>query len=46
VALSNLQRLGLVRESSGRQRGRLFVYQRYLDRLNEGTTPEEPHLSH
>lgn len=42
LALANLQRLGLVRESSGRQRGKLFVYQRYLDRLNEGTTPEEP----
>lgn len=28
------------------QRGRLFVYQRYLDRLNEGTTPEGPQLSH
>ena len=38
LALGNLQRLGLVRESTGRQRGKLFVYQRYLDLLNEGTT--------
>lgn len=37
-ALGNLQRLGLVRETTGRQRGKLFVYQRYLDLLNEGTT--------
>lgn len=38
LALGNLQRLDLVRETTGRQRGRLFVYQRYLDLLNEGTT--------
>lgn len=37
-AIGNLERLGMVRESTGRQRGRLFVYQRYLDLLNEGTT--------
>lgn len=37
-ALGNLQRLGLVRESTGRQRGKIFVYQRYIDLLNEGTT--------
>jgi Fic family protein len=37
-ALGNLQRLGLVRETTGRQRGRVFVYQRYVDLLNEGTT--------
>lgn len=37
-ALGNLQRLGLVRETTGRQRGKVFVYQRYIDRLNEGTT--------
>lgn len=38
LALANLQRVGLVRETTGRQRGKLFVYQRYLDLLNEGTT--------
>ena len=38
LALGNLQGLDLVRETTGRQRGRLFVYQRYLDLLNEGTT--------
>jgi Fic family protein len=37
-ALGNLQRLGLVREATGRPRGKVFVYQRYLDLLNEGTT--------
>lgn len=40
-ALGNLQRLGLVREATGRQRGRVFVYQRYVDLLNEGTTTPE-----
>ena len=38
AALGNLQRLGLVREMTGKQRGKLYVYQRYLDLLNEGTT--------
>lgn len=39
AAIANLVRLGLVREFTGRQRGRLFVYQRYVDLLNEGTAP-------
>lgn len=30
---------GIVQEITGRQRGRVFAYQAYLDILNEGTTP-------
>ncbi len=36
-ALGHLQRLDIVRETTGRQRHRLFVYQRYLSTLSEGT---------
>ena len=36
-ALNNLTKLGLVREITGRERGKLFVYERYLNILNEGT---------
>jgi len=36
-ALSNLQKLGIVREVTGRRRGRLFAYSRYMDILNRGT---------
>jgi Fic family protein len=41
-ALSELQKLGIVRETTGRARGRIFAYVRYLDTLNaetEATTP-------
>jgi DNA-binding transcriptional ArsR family regulator len=36
-ALEGLTRLGIVRETTGRQRNRVFVYGRYLDLLNRGT---------
>jgi Fic family protein len=36
-ALENLSRLGTVREVTGRKRGRVFAYGRYLDLLNAGT---------
>lgn len=36
-ALTNLQRHKIVREITGRRRGRLFAYSRYLDILNRGT---------
>jgi Fic family protein len=36
-ALEGLVRLGIVRETTGRQRNRVFVYGRYLDLLNRGT---------
>ncbi len=39
ASLGHLARLGIVREVTGRRRNRLFVYQAYLDLLNEGTNP-------
>jgi Fic family protein len=38
-SFDHLMRLGIVRETTGRERHRLFVYQRYLAILNEGTEP-------
>jgi Fic family protein len=38
-ALENLRRLGIVREITGRKRGRIFVYTEYLSVLNQGTEP-------
>ncbi|MFQ5563940.1 MAG: Fic family protein [Parvularculaceae bacterium] len=38
-ALSHLQKLGIVDEISGKQRGRVYAYARYLDILSEGTEP-------
>ncbi len=38
-AIGHLQKLGVLRETTGRRRGRLFVYGAYLDILNEGTEP-------
>jgi len=42
LALRELQKLGIVRETAGRARGRISAYARYLDALNavnEATTP-------
>ncbi|HPU85033.1 MAG TPA: Fic family protein [Candidatus Latescibacteria bacterium] len=38
-SMGALQRLGIVREQTGRRRNRVFVYQAYLAILNEGTEP-------
>ena len=38
-ALAVLVRLGIAREITGRRRGRVFAYDRYLAMLNEGTVP-------
>lgn len=38
-AVEQMQRLGLLREITGKQRKRLFVYDPYLAILNEGTEP-------
>ncbi len=39
-AMRTLERLGIVREITGRRRGRLFTYDRYLAILSEGTQIE------
>jgi Fic family protein len=41
-ALDHLRRLGIVHESTGRQRGRVFVYSEFLSLLSEGTEPLPP----
>jgi Fic family protein len=38
-SVEHLRQLGILRERTGRQRHRLFTYQRYLAILNEGTEP-------
>jgi Fic family protein len=40
--VARLEKLGLMREITGRQRGRLYVYSDYLDILKEGTEPLPP----
>lgn len=39
AALADLERLGIVAEVTGKRRGRVFAYRRYLDILSEGTEP-------
>ncbi len=39
AALHNLERIGIVREVTGKQRGRIFVYDSYLKILERGTEP-------
>lgn len=39
AALADLERLGVVEEITGRRRGRVFTYRRYLAILSEGTEP-------
>ena len=41
-ALQHMVKLGLVRETTGKQRHRLFTYHRYLDILNRGTELRGP----
>jgi Fic family protein len=38
-ALENLQDLGMVRELTGKERYRVYVYDRYFNILDEGTEP-------
>jgi Fic family protein len=38
-AVEHMQRLGILRETTGKQRHRLYVYKAYLEILNEGTEP-------
>lgn len=37
TAIEKLQTLGIVSESTGRRRGRIFTYKRFLNMLDEGT---------
>jgi Fic family protein len=39
ASVSHLQDLGVLRETTGKQRRRLFVYDAYLKILSEGTEP-------
>jgi Fic family protein len=39
AALDRLERAGILREATGRRRGKLYVYDKYLAILNEGTEP-------
>jgi Fic family protein len=39
AALADLERFGIVEEVTGRKRGRVFSYRRYLAILSEGTDP-------
>jgi Fic family protein len=39
AALADLERLGIIDEVTGRRRGRVFGYRRYLAILSEGTDP-------
>jgi Fic family protein len=39
AALADLEKMGIVDEITGRKRGRVFSYQRYLAILSEGTDP-------
>jgi Fic family protein len=39
LALANLQQLGIVTETTGRRRNRVFIYKRSLDLIGAGTEP-------
>jgi hypothetical protein len=39
AALDHLVALGILRETTGRRRGRIFAYERYIDILSHGTEP-------
>jgi Fic family protein len=39
ASVKHLQKLGIVRELTGRERNRLFVYDKYVNILSEGTEP-------
>lgn len=39
AAFANLESIGIAREVSGRQRGKVYIYDRYLSELAKGTEP-------
>jgi predicted DNA-binding transcriptional regulator len=40
ITAAHLERVGILREVTGRTRNKLFVYSKYLDVLAEGTAVE------
>jgi hypothetical protein len=38
-SLTHLTKLGIARETTGRNYGRIYAYDKYLRMLNEGTEP-------
>ena len=42
AVMKSLEGIGIVREMTGKRRGRVFAYDRYLEVLNEGTTTPSP----
>ncbi len=38
-AITHMRRLGILRELTGKARRRMFVYDAYMNILNEGTEP-------
>lgn len=41
AAIDRLEQAGILREATGRRRGKLYVYDKYFAILGEGTEPEE-----
>ena len=39
ASLKHLAKLGIARETTGRNYGRIYAYDKYLEILNEGTEP-------
>lgn len=39
LAIKHLAKLGMAREITGRNYGRIYAYDKYLNILNEGTEP-------
>jgi hypothetical protein len=39
AAIQRLENAGILREATGRRRGKLYVYDEYLTILSEGTEP-------
>ena len=38
-AIARLEQLGIAKEITGKQRGKMFAYDKYLEILTEGTDP-------
>jgi len=38
-SINHLVKLGIIKETTGRQKGRVFAYRKYVDILSQGTEP-------